>query len=110
LITNFNLLDYSQRRSEVGRLRVARLLNLQRTGSSRYQIEKKFFSKTTDYIHLSRDERINCVKEIANCIGNWGYARLFAECIDKTYFDPLRAPATIDVQAFEQVVSGLSNI
>ena len=32
-----------------------------------------------------------------------GFARLFAECVDKIYFDPMRGK--IDEQAFEQVVS-----
>jgi hypothetical protein len=30
---------------------------------------------------------------------------LFAECIDKTHFDPTRTGSTIDEQAFEQIVS-----
>ena len=34
-----------------------------------------------------------------------GFARLFAECVDKTHFDPLRAPSPLDAWAFEQVVS-----
>lgn len=38
-------------------------------------------------------------------VGNWGFARLFAECIDKVYFDPVRTGKTIDEQSFEQVVS-----
>lgn len=35
----------------------------------------------------------------------WGYARLFAECVDKLHFDQARAGCTVDEQAFEQVVS-----
>ena len=38
-------------------------------------------------------------------MGNWGFARLFAECVDKTHFDPLRSPSPLDAWAFEQVVS-----
>jgi hypothetical protein len=38
-------------------------------------------------------------------IGSWGFARLFAECIDKTWFDPEIAKKSIDEQAFEQIVS-----
>jgi hypothetical protein len=105
-IADFNLLDYDQRRRQVNSIRVSKQLALQKKGFSKaYQTNKKFYQKTADYIHLSHPERVNCVKEIADCIGNWGFARLFAECIDKTHFDPVRAPSPIDVQAFEQVVS-----
>jgi hypothetical protein len=50
-------------------------------------------------------ERKAFVLEIAQTIGKWGFARLFAECIDKIFFDPVRAPKPVDEQAFEQVVS-----
>jgi hypothetical protein len=105
-IVKFNLLDPAQRRGQVNSARIAKQIALQKKGYSKaYQANKKFYQKTSVYIHLSHTERANCVKEIANCVGGWGFARLFAECIDKTYFDPLRAPAPVDVQAFEQVVS-----
>lgn len=42
---------------------------------------------------------------MATAVSKWGFARLFAECIDKIHFDPLRAQSTIDAQSFEQVVS-----
>ena len=42
---------------------------------------------------------------MAGCISQWGVARLFAECIDKVHFDPVRAGKTVDEQAFEQLVS-----
>jgi hypothetical protein len=105
-IEDFNLLDYTQRRAKVNSIRVAKQLALQKKGYSKaYQTNKKFYQKTADYIHLSHTERVNCVKEIADGVGNWGFARLFAECIDKTHFDPVRAASPVDVQAFEQVVS-----
>ena len=43
--------------------------------------------------------------DIADCMSRWGFARLFAECIDKVHFDPARAGRSVDEQAFEQVVS-----
>jgi hypothetical protein len=42
---------------------------------------------------------------VAETIGNWGFARLFAEVVDKTHFDPTRSPSPLDAWAFEQVVS-----
>lgn len=105
-IADFNLLDYPQRRSRVNSLRTAKLLHLSTHGYSKaYQSTKKFYRQTADYIHLSHLERTNCIREVAECVGNWGFARLFAECVDKTHFDPLRAPSPLDAWAFEQVVS-----
>ena len=52
--------------------------------------------------------------EIATYVSNWGFARIFAECIDKIYFSSQDRGRTIVEQAFEQVVSRferyLSNI
>jgi hypothetical protein len=105
-VPNFTTLNYSQRRSEVDRLRRAELLRLQRSGNPRhYKQTKKNYRKTADYIHLTRTERRNFINEIAICVSNWGFARLFAECIDKIHFDPTRSPQSIDSQAFEQIVS-----
>jgi len=105
-ITDFYKLDYAQRRSQVESLRKAELLKLQRSGNSKlYRQTKKNYEKTKNYIHLSYDERQKFVLEIARCISQWGFARLFAECIDKIYFDPTRTPQTVDEQSFEQIVS-----
>jgi hypothetical protein len=45
------------------------------------------------------------VRDVADVVSDWGYARLFAECIDKIHFDPVRSGKSVDEQAFEQVVS-----
>src|SRR5690606_14584017 len=55
--------------------------------------------------HLTLGERLEAVSAVADAIGSWGNARLFAESIDKTHFDPNRNPRTIGEQAFEQVIS-----
>ena len=82
------------------------MLRLQRSGNSRlYRQTKKNYDKTKDYIHLTHRERRNLINELAQCVGTWGYARLFAECIDKTHFDPTRAHYSIEEQAFDQIVS-----
>lgn len=105
-ITDFASLDFSKRRSAVNRARTAELLRLQRSGNRvHYHQTKKNYRKTDVYIHLTYDERKALVLDVARCVGSWGFARLFAECIDKTYFDPSRAPLKLDEQAFEQVVS-----
>jgi hypothetical protein len=38
-------------------------------------------------------------------VGNWGFARLFAECIDKIHYDPVFTKSSAEEQAFEQVIS-----
>lgn len=105
-IADFEKLDYQQRRYQVNALRNSELLRLQRSGKpSLYKQTRKNYQKTNDYIHLTYDERKNLIRDIASAIANWGFARLFAECINKIHFDPSRTPNTIDEQAFEQVVS-----
>lgn len=105
-ITNFENLDYKQRSSQVESLRKAELLRLQRGGNTKlYKQTKKNYQKTNGYIHLTYLERQNLISEIAQSISQWGFARLFAECVNKIYFDPSRTIQTIDEQSFEQLVS-----
>ena len=66
---------------------------------------RKNFDRTKAYIHLTHTERMSAIRDVADLVGSWGYARLFAECIDKTHFDPMRTKLSVDEQAFEQVVS-----
>ena len=105
-ISNFDNLSYIQRRSEVDKLRKIELLRLQKLNKTKqYKQTKKNYSKTQDYIHLSLEERNKFIREIAKCVSEWGFARLFAECVDKIHFDPNRSSQNVDEQAFEQLVS-----
>jgi hypothetical protein len=105
-ITNFEQLNYEQRRVQVEQIRTTELLRLQRSRNHKlYHQTKKNYRKTKDYIHLSYQQRKDFIKEIAERISRWQFARLFAECIDKTFFDPSRRPQTISEQSFEQIVS-----
>jgi hypothetical protein len=105
-IHGFSNLNHQQRRYQVNALRNTELLRLQRAGNpSLYKQTRKNYQKTDDYIHLTHSERKKLVYDIANTLSNWGFARLFAECIDKLHFDPSRTPKTVDEQAFEQIVS-----
>lgn len=88
------------------RARTEQLLKLQKTNRSRaYRQAKKTYAHTEPYIHLNLEQRQDFVHEIADCVANWGFARLFAECIDKVHFDPQRARKSCDEQAFEQLIS-----
>ena len=105
-ISNFENLDYTQRTSQVQQFRKTELLRLQRTKNPRhYSQTKKNYNKTEAYIHLTYQQRRDFIKEIAICVSRWRFARLFAECVDKIYFDPSKRDQTIDEQSFEQVVS-----
>ncbi len=105
-IQNFDQMDYAARRSAVQRLRAAELLRLQQSRDLRpYYQAKKNQNHTNAYIHLTHAERMAALQHIADIVGGWGFARLFAEAINKLHFDPIRAGRSIDEQAFEQVVS-----
>jgi hypothetical protein len=105
-IADFAAMDWVERRSAVQKLRTAELLRLQRLQQPKpYRQAKKNYRHTEAYIHLTKPERISLVREVADCVGGWGFARLFAECIDKVHFDPTRSTRSVSEQAFEQVVS-----
>jgi hypothetical protein len=105
-IPNFPQLDFFQRRYEVEKHRKTELLNLQKSRKQNlYRQTKKNYNHTRDYIHLTYEERIAFLEDVAKIIGNWGFVRLFAECVDKIHFDPKRTKQTLDEQAFEQIVS-----
>lgn len=105
-IPEFASMTYEERRSQVRRARTAEILRLQQANKRKqYKQTRKNYRYTESYVHLTFDERRQVVKELAECISNWGVVRLFAECIDKVHFDPERSSNTVDEQAFEQVVS-----
>jgi hypothetical protein len=105
-IPNFEKMDWPSRRAAVIQKRTAHLLALQKGHSrSAYRQAKKNYAHTHAYVHLTHAERISVVREVADKVSNWGFARLFAECIDKVHFDPVKTGRTIDEQAFEQIVS-----
>lgn len=105
-IANFDKLDWTARRSAANRERNTQLLRLQKTQNSKsYKQTKKNYRHTNAYAHLTRSERKILVCEVADCISKWGFARLFAECIDKIYLDSSRNGQAIGEQAFEQLVS-----
>jgi len=104
-IVDFDEMDYVQRATEVRKYRTQELYRLQRTNPKQYHQTKKNYEHTYPYIHLTFKERKEVLGEFSNIIGNWEFARLFAECIDKVWFDPNRASQSIEEQCFEQIVS-----
>jgi hypothetical protein len=105
-ILNFAKLSPQNRRYEVETLRKKELLRLQKSGNPKaYKQAKKTYQQTEKYIHLTFQQRKDFINEIAKQIGSWSFSRLFAECIDKVFYDPKRSKLTTDEQAFEQLVS-----
>ena len=104
-IPGFESMPAGRRRAEVRRRRNAELLRLQKVNIRGYRQARKNYRKTESYVHLTLDERRQVVTDLAELISGWGVVRLFAECIDKVHFDPIRTNTTVHEQAFEQVVS-----
>ncbi len=99
-------MDLASRRHAVVRECDATLLRIATLkGPKEAQNQKRNFRKTLSYIHLTRDERMDCLRAVADLIGSWHDCRLFAEAIDKTAFglQPPRNPPF--EEAFTQVVS-----
>jgi len=107
-IQNFDRLTDDERRRQVAQWRNQELLRLQRSKNrDLYYRTKKFFKQTEQYVHLTHAERIQLLRQVADQVGVWRFARLFAECIDKLHFVSRWNPLPVAEQAFEQVISRL---
>jgi Protein of unknown function (DUF3800) len=99
-ILDFEALDTEERRRQV---RALHAMNLSRkTGKSRRLAEKNYVA-TDAYVHLTLDERLSVVRELADLFGSWDDSCAFAEAQNK---NRVREPpeALFDI-AFEQVVT-----
>jgi hypothetical protein len=105
-IDNFVSMPWDRRRTEVIRARTSEIYRVRRLGEAKKNsLLKKNYAKTDAYIHLTLEERRRLVGEVAQAVGRWNWARLFAECIDKIHFDPSRTQRGVGEQAFEQMIS-----
>ena len=105
-IAGFEQLATADRRREVHRYRTKELSRLAGPANdTRRKRARKLHRNTEPYVHLTWEERRRAVREVAETVSNWGFARLFAECVDKSHFDPARSQRSVSEQAFEQVVS-----
>lgn len=105
-IPGFRGMDWPARRRAVEQERTAALLRAAalKAKASLHEI-KKNFRKTQAYVHLTRDERLELLRLLADIIGNWGACRLFAEAIDKRAFG-VQPPTTPPLEeGFGQVVT-----
>jgi hypothetical protein len=105
-IPKFDSMSYHERRENVQAYRNAELIRLQKLhGRKAYKQAKKNYSQTQSYIHLTLKERRAFICDLAKCVSGWGFARLFAECIDKVKFGLMHSPRTVAEQALEELVS-----
>jgi hypothetical protein len=98
-IPDFQALDWDARRKAVLGVRA---LNLSRPRSNSQQKSLlKNYRKTEAYVHLLREERLQCVRELADLVGSWADVRVFGDAHAKLH------TAGIDhfKDAFEQVVT-----
>lgn len=104
-IIGFAEMSYMERRAAVYTERSKEIYRLQKSGNKKlYKQTKKNYRMTDCYVHLSYEERKSFINELAEKIGNWGFARIFAEGVDKTHFMS-NQKYTIDEMALEQLVS-----
>ncbi len=79
-IDNFDTFDYATRRHLVDIYRKKEILRLQKSGDNKsYKQVKKNYKETLPYIHLTYNERIAFLTEIAEYIGSCSFIRIFAE-------------------------------
>lgn len=98
-ITDFELLDFPDRRRAVESIRT---LNLSRPRTNKAQRDLlKNYKKTSAYIHLTHAERLDVIRNLTDLIASWTDSRLFADAHDKRL-----SPAGYSFEfAFEQIVT-----
>jgi hypothetical protein len=102
----FEALDWAARRQSVEKEREAVLLRIAALkGPEQTKNAKKNFRMTAPYIHLTRDQRLACLRSIADLVDSWYDCRLFAEAIDKSSFGTQPPKQPPFEEAFAQVVS-----
>ncbi len=107
-ISSFEQLSVADRRREVSRRRNMELSRLSGPANDvRRKRLRKMFRNTDRYVHLTWEERRQAVLDVANAVSNWGFARLFAECIDKTHYDSARSTRSVNDQAFARLRSAV---
>lgn len=99
-IQGFEALSFDDRRKQVVSVRAQ---NAARMRTAKQQKSASInYRKTYAYIHLTKAQRVQCVRELADLVGSWADARLFAEAQKKSAL----ANGNGDFEeAFEQVVT-----
>lgn len=105
-IVNFAAMDHAQRRAEVKKVREEALVRkVALHGAAGAKDLRKNFAKTDAYVHLTFDERREVLRLVADKVGAWPDARIFAECTEKDAYAKLPSARPLFDEAFDQVVT-----
>lgn len=105
-IPGFDELGIADRRAAVNKERLAFLVKkATRLGEKSVREDRKNFKKTEPYVHLTRGERLEVLKQIAQRVGAWNDCYLFGECTDKRTFGGRLPRIPPFEEAFTQVVT-----
>jgi hypothetical protein len=104
-IPRFDKLSETQRRAAVLRERTTDLNAAAARGAKQAREVAKNHKKTVEYVHLTRDERLAVIRDVATLIGSWDDCILFADAQKKDAHDVRRKVTEIFDFAFEQVVT-----
>ncbi len=86
----FEMLNHAGRRSQAQTVRDGQLLRIAATGNKKQlKAAKLNYRKTNAYLHLTRDERCDVIRQLADCVAGWTDARHFAQAIDLTHLSSL---------------------
>jgi hypothetical protein len=89
-IRGFDHLGHDDRRQQAQTLRDKHFLPVAATGNNKQlKAAKLNYRKTSPYTHLTRIERLEVLRKLADCLGNWSEARFFAEVVDKHHVTSL---------------------
>ena len=104
-IAGFESMDWDQRRIQMAKLQVAETHRVRKLGiSKRNSHLKKIYQHTSPYVHLTLDERQRLALELAETVGSWKWARLFAACIDKSHFLTTNRTDKVNTAAFAAIL------
>jgi hypothetical protein len=106
-IRDFDKLDEAQRRAAVTVERGKDLAKASLKGEAAVRGLKKNYEKTKAYIHLSHAERLDALRAVADALGSWNDARLFADAQKKSVIKPKHRAQAREF-ALEQVTTRFS--
>lgn len=82
-VPDFEELDWADRRKAVLGVRAMNLTRPRKNSQQKALL--KNYRKSEDYVHLTRAERLQLAEELADAVGLWDDARIFAEAQDKSH-------------------------
>lgn len=104
-VAGFLGMSDSERRKAVTAERKNDLAKARLRGEDAVKELARNYRKSQAYIHLAHDERIAVLREIADEIGKWDDARMFADAQKKAASHPSVSDDRIFEYAFESVIS-----